>query len=82
MTALKDMHKRWSKVPAYRQAYDQLKGEFASVLADAESRKTACRSERAIGNSAEAERNRKRGSSPLSCAHSGVGHTSFNRSRR
>lgn len=40
MTKLKDLHRKWSKEPAYKAAYDDLEEEFAlaEAIADARSR--------------------------------------------
>ncbi len=38
MTRLKTVHERWSKDPAYRQAYDALEEEFALAAVIAEAR--------------------------------------------
>jgi transcriptional regulator with XRE-family HTH domain len=38
MTKLKDLHKKWSKEPAYQKAYDALEEEFALAAAIAEAR--------------------------------------------
>lgn len=40
MTKLKDLHRKWSKDPAYKAAYDDLEEEFAlaEAIADARSR--------------------------------------------
>ena len=38
MTKLKTLHERWSKDPAYREAYDALEEEFALAAAIAEAR--------------------------------------------
>ncbi|WP_234196912.1 MULTISPECIES: helix-turn-helix domain-containing protein [Pseudacidovorax] len=41
MTKLKDLHGKWSKDPAYREAYDALEEEFALAEAIAEARAAA-----------------------------------------
>lgn len=41
MTKLKDLHAKWSKESAYRQAYDALEDEFALASAIAAARATA-----------------------------------------
>lgn len=41
MTAIKDLHKRWSKDPEYRKAYDALDPEFALMAAIAKARQSA-----------------------------------------
>jgi transcriptional regulator with XRE-family HTH domain len=38
MTSLKDLHKKWSKKPDYRRAYEALEEEFALALVIAEAR--------------------------------------------
>jgi ribosome-binding protein aMBF1 (putative translation factor) len=41
VTKLKELHTKWSKDPAYREAYDALESEFALAEAIAKARATA-----------------------------------------
>ena len=41
MTKVKDLHKAWSKDPAYRAAYDALEDEFSVMAAIAKARRRA-----------------------------------------
>ncbi len=41
MTKLKELHRKWSKDPAYKAAYDDLEAEFALAEAISEARSRA-----------------------------------------